>query len=63
LNSLFPLDQSDEHANVADSIHVHRECDLNEIDESDSQTDKHDDPRRSRLHGITIDSSDERENA
>jgi hypothetical protein len=33
------------------------------IDESDSQLEKHDDPRNSTPHGITIDRSDEDENA
>jgi hypothetical protein len=33
------------------------------IDESDPQYEKHDDPRISTLHGITIDRSDDRENA
>jgi hypothetical protein len=33
------------------------------IDESDLHPRKHSDPRSSTLHGITIDSSDEYENA
>jgi hypothetical protein len=32
-------------------------------DESDSHNEKHDDPRISTLHGITIDRSDEDKNA
>jgi hypothetical protein len=33
------------------------------MDESDSQDEKHDDPRISTFRGISIDSSDEYENA
>jgi hypothetical protein len=40
-----------------------RELDSNEIDVSDLQSEKHDEPRSSILLGITIDSSDEDENA
>jgi hypothetical protein len=39
------------------------EFDSNVIDESDSQYEKHFDPRISTLLGIKIDSSDESENA
>jgi hypothetical protein len=39
------------------------EPDSNEIDESDSQSEKHDDPRISTFHGRLIDSSDKCENA
>jgi hypothetical protein len=35
---------------------------LNEIDESDSHSEKHDDPTTSTLRGISIDSSNEDEN-
>jgi hypothetical protein len=33
------------------------------IDESDSQNEKHSDPRISTLRGITIDESDDKQNA
>jgi hypothetical protein len=45
----------DENENAADSIRVTRECDSNEIDESDSHHNKHDEPRISTPRGITID--------
>jgi hypothetical protein len=37
------------------SMRFNRESVSNVIDESDSQLKKHDDPRISTLHGITID--------
>jgi hypothetical protein len=45
------------------SIRLSRESGSNEIDESDSQFEKHDDPRISTFRGISIDSSDEDVNA
>jgi hypothetical protein len=42
-----------------ESIRVNCEFDSNEIDESDSHHEKHDEPRISTPRGITIDSSDE----
>jgi hypothetical protein len=39
------------------------EFDLNETDQSDLQHEKHDDPRFSTSRGISIDSSDDHENA
>jgi hypothetical protein len=36
-------------------MHFNREFDPNEIDESDSQDENHDEPRISTLLGITID--------
>jgi hypothetical protein len=45
------------------SIRFNRESDSNEIDESDLQDEKHDDPRISTFRGISIDSSDDFENA
>jgi hypothetical protein len=44
----------DEDENALDSIRVNREFDSNEIDESDSQSEKHDEPRISISHGISI---------
>jgi hypothetical protein len=40
-----------------------RELDSNEIDESDSQDEKHEEPRIWTVEGIKIDCSDENENA
>jgi hypothetical protein len=57
------MDASDERENAEDSIRFNRELDSNEIDESDLQLEKHDDPRISTLLGISMDSSDENENA
>jgi hypothetical protein len=57
------IDLSDEHENVLDSIRMNREFDSNEIDESDLQSRKHDDPRISTVRGMSIDASDEHENA
>jgi hypothetical protein len=48
---------------VFDSIRVNCEFDSNEIDESDLQDEKHDEPRISTVEGITIDSRSEHENA
>jgi hypothetical protein len=39
------IDRSDEYENAYDSIRCNREFDSNEIDESDSQHEKHEDPR------------------
>jgi hypothetical protein len=36
-------------------MRINREFDSNEIDESDLQREKHDDPRISTLRGISID--------
>jgi hypothetical protein len=49
------IDASDEYENASDSIHVNREFDSNEIDESDLQNEKHCDPRISTFLGIKID--------
>jgi hypothetical protein len=57
------IDSMDEHKNTPDSIRVNREFDSNEIDESDPQYQKHDEPRISTPRGIEIDRSDEYENA
>jgi hypothetical protein len=53
------IDWSDDSENANDSIRVNREFDSNEIDESDSQDEKHFDPKISTLLGIKIDSSDD----
>jgi hypothetical protein len=45
----------DEDENAFDSIRVNREFDSNEIDESDWQFSKHDNPRISTFRGISID--------
>jgi hypothetical protein len=39
------IDSSDENENASDSIRVNCEFDSNEMDESDSQNEKHIDPR------------------
>jgi hypothetical protein len=44
-------------------MRINREFDSNEIDESDSQDEKQDDPRISTFRGISIDRSDDFENA
>jgi hypothetical protein len=44
-------------------IHVNGEFDLNEVDESDSSFDGHDEQRISTLQTIMIDSSDAFQNA
>jgi hypothetical protein len=49
------IDLRDENEKALDSICFNREFDSNEIDESDAQYEKHDDPRISTLHGISID--------
>jgi hypothetical protein len=49
--------------NASDSIRVNREFDSNEIDESDLQFEKHEEPKISTLRVINIDWSDEYENA
>jgi hypothetical protein len=49
------IDSRDDSENADDSIRFNREFDSNEIDESDPQPAKHDDPRISTLHGISID--------
>jgi hypothetical protein len=49
------IDLSDEYENADDSIRSNREFDSNEIDESDLQSEKHDDPRISTFRGISID--------
>jgi hypothetical protein len=52
------IGSSDENAseNTFDSIRSNRECDSNEMDESDLQSRKYDKPRVSTLHGPRIDS-------
>jgi hypothetical protein len=57
------IDWSDENENASGPIRVKCESDSNVIDESDSQYEKHFDPRMSTLLGIKIDWSDEDENA
>jgi hypothetical protein len=44
-------------------MHSSCESDSNEIDESDSQQEKHDSPRFSTLRGMTIDFSEQNRNA
>jgi hypothetical protein len=44
-------------------MRLNREVKSNVIDESDRHPEKHDDPRISTFRGITIDRSDEHENA
>jgi hypothetical protein len=53
------IDSSDKYANAKDLIRIKREFDSNEIDESELQPQKHDDPRISTLRGISIDRSDD----
>jgi hypothetical protein len=48
---------------AAASIRFNCELDSNEIEESELHLEKHDDPRISTFRGISIDSSDENENA
>jgi hypothetical protein len=50
-------------SNAFDSIRANCEFDSNEIDESDSQDEKHEEQRISTFLGIMIDRSDEDENA
>jgi hypothetical protein len=49
------IDWSDEDKNASDSMHINRESDSNEIDESDSQDEKHLEQRISTFPGIMID--------
>jgi hypothetical protein len=49
------IDSSDEPENTDGSIRVNRDSDSNEIDESDSQYEKHFEHRISTLRGIMID--------
>jgi hypothetical protein len=49
--------------NASPSIRFNDDGDSNEIDEIDSQLEKHDDPRISTEHGIKIGFNDELENA
>jgi hypothetical protein len=53
------IDRSDEYENASDSIRINREFDSNEIDESDLQSQKHDDPRISTDNGMAIDRIDD----
>jgi hypothetical protein len=48
--------------NAFDSIRLRHDGDSNEIDGSDVHHKKHDEPRISTLHGITIDWSDDFQN-
>jgi hypothetical protein len=57
------IESSVANKNAEDSIRFNDDGDSNEIDKSDSQCEKHDDPRISTEHGIKIDSSFEDENA
>jgi hypothetical protein len=50
---------SDDDENASYSIRVKCESDLNVIDESDLQNEKHFDPRISTWFGIKIDSGDD----
>jgi hypothetical protein len=57
-NSTFrgiKIDSSFESENANDSIRFNDDGDSNEIDESEKQNEKHDDPRISTEHGIKID--------
>jgi hypothetical protein len=49
------IDSSDDLEKAVDSIHANLESDSNEIDESDSQSEKHDEQRISTFRGIMID--------
>jgi hypothetical protein len=49
------IDSADENENAPDSIRINREFVSNEIDASDLQSVKHDDPRISIFRGISID--------
>jgi hypothetical protein len=49
------MDSSDENANARDLMRIKRELDSNDIDESELQGEKHDDPRISTFRGISID--------
>jgi hypothetical protein len=48
------IDSSDDDENADDSIRVNRESDSNEIDESDLQDEKHDEPRISTSRPSSI---------
>jgi hypothetical protein len=52
------LNKKDENAD--DSIRFNREFVSNEIDESNRQSEKHDDPRISTFRGISIERSDDK---
>jgi hypothetical protein len=41
--------------NASGSVRINLEFDLNETDESDSNSSKHDDSRISTFHGVSID--------
>jgi hypothetical protein len=49
------IDLIDEKENTPDSMLANREFDSNEMDMSDSQCEKHDEPRLSTYRGIMID--------
>jgi hypothetical protein len=49
------MDSSDDSRNSFDSIRIKCEFHSYEIDESDLQDEKHDDPRISTFRGISID--------
>jgi hypothetical protein len=51
------------HRNSIDSIRIHGEFDLNELDESDLQYEKHADRRIATFPGISIVLRDENRNA
>jgi hypothetical protein len=57
------IDWTDGHEKASDSIRGNRGFDSNEIEESDSHSRKHDNPRISTFRGIVIDPCDEDENA
>jgi hypothetical protein len=57
------IDLSVDFENADDPIRITREFDLNEMDESDLHSRKHDEPRILTLLGMTIDLSDDHENA
>jgi hypothetical protein len=57
------MDRSDECENAIDSIRVKCEFDSKMTDKSDSQFEKHRDPRISTFRGIKIDSSVDPQNA
>jgi hypothetical protein len=54
------IDSSDNPKNAYDSIRINREFDSNEINESDSQSEKHHDPRISTVRAISIQDDDEK---
>jgi hypothetical protein len=66
INSTFrgiTIDSSFDDENASDPIRFNDDGDSNEIDESERQDEKHDDPRISTEHGIAIESRPERANA